>query len=91
VAEGTFADTEALLALDPIQRAKQKSKKPKHQKKNVLLNGLQTTRQKQYSWLEIGCLLSCAVFRGMGVDSIPLSSGGTHDLAGRRKTEVLSG
>jgi hypothetical protein len=71
--EGATAGIEALLALNPIQRAQQKNKVPAHQKKNVILNGLQTARQEQYLWLEISCLPFCAVFRGLGADSIPLS------------------
>jgi hypothetical protein len=57
VTEGTFAVTEALLGLNPVQRAKQKTKKPKHQKENVTLKGLQPARQEQYLRLKIGVSL----------------------------------
>jgi len=56
VIEGAIAGAEALLALNPVQRAQHKSQQPGRDKENVLLNGLQTTRQEQYSWLEIGYL-----------------------------------
>jgi hypothetical protein len=46
--EGAICDAEARLALNPIQRTQQKSKKPEHEKQNVTLNGLQTARQEQY-------------------------------------------
>jgi hypothetical protein len=48
VIEGAFAGAEALLELNPIQRAQQKSKDREHVRENVILNGLQTTRQEQY-------------------------------------------
>ena len=51
--ERTTAGGEALLVLNPVQRAQQKSKEPEHEKENVTLNGLQTACQKQYLWLEI--------------------------------------
>ena len=73
MAEGASARGEALLALNPIQRAQQKSKEREHVRENVLLNGLHTTLQEQYLWLKISVSLFCTVFRGMGVDSIPLS------------------
>jgi hypothetical protein len=66
VTEGAIAGAEALLALNPIQRAKQKSKEPEHDKENVILNGLQTARQEQYLCLEISVSLFFAVFRGTG-------------------------
>ena len=51
--EGAIAGAEALLELNPIQRAQQKSNQLEHQKENVTLNGLQTARQEQYLWLKI--------------------------------------
>jgi hypothetical protein len=66
VTEGATAGIEALLALNPIQRAKQKSKEREHEKESVILNGLQTARQEQYLWLKIRVSLFCAVFRGDG-------------------------
>jgi hypothetical protein len=75
VTEGAIAGAEALLALNPIQRAQQKSKRPEHQKGNVTLNGLQTVRQEQYLWLEISISFR-EVFREMGVTPIPLSKRG---------------
>jgi len=53
VIEGSIAVTEARLALNPSQRAKQKSKEPEHEQGNLTLNRLQTARQEQYLWLEI--------------------------------------
>jgi hypothetical protein len=53
VTEEAFAGSEPLLALNPIQRAQQKSKEPEHEKENAILNALQTGRQEQYLWLEI--------------------------------------
>jgi hypothetical protein len=73
VTEGAFARGEALLALNPIHRAQQKSKEREHVRENVMLNGLQTTRQEQYSWLEIGLSPFVRFFAEMEVDSIPLS------------------
>jgi hypothetical protein len=55
--EGATAGIEALLALNPIQRAQQKSKECEHAKENVLLNGLQTARQVQFLWLKISVSL----------------------------------
>ena len=78
--EGATAGAEALLALNAIQRAQQKSKEPEHEKGKVTLNGLQTVRREQYLWLTIKCLLFCAVFHGMSVDSIPLSKPGEREI-----------
>ena len=55
--EGAIAGTEALLAFNPVQREKQKSKEPEHEKENVILNALQTARQERYLWLEISVSL----------------------------------
>jgi hypothetical protein len=66
VTERAFAASEALLALNPIQRAQEKSKEREHVRENVILNGLQTTRQEQYLWLKKKCFPICAVFRGDG-------------------------
>ena len=60
--EGVTAGTEALLALNAIQRAKQKSKEREHQKQYFTLNCLQAARQEQYSWLKISRLPFCEVF-----------------------------
>ena len=57
VTEEAFAGSEPLLALNPIQRAQQKSKEREHVRENVILNGLQTARQMQYLWLKISVSL----------------------------------
>ena len=55
--DGAAAGTEALLALNPIQIAQQKSKEREHVRENILLNGLHTTHQKQYLRLKISVSL----------------------------------
>ena len=55
--EGAFARGEALLALNPIHRAQQKSKEREHERENVMLNGLQTAPQEQYLWFKISVSL----------------------------------
>jgi len=65
VTKGAFAGAEALLALNPIQRAQQKSKEREHVRENILLNGLYTTHQKQYLRLKLSVYF-------VVVDSIPL-------------------
>jgi hypothetical protein len=78
MAAGATAGAEALLTLNPIQRAQQKSKELEHQSRNVTLNGLQTVRREQYLWLEISISFFRQVFGEMGVNPIPLSRrGGT--------------
>jgi hypothetical protein len=64
VIEGAIAGAETLLALNPIQRAKQKSKEPEHEQGNVTLNRLQTARQEQYLWLEISVSFFVRFFAG---------------------------
>jgi hypothetical protein len=67
VTEGANAGTEALLALNPIQRAQQKSKEPEHKKENVTLKGLQTVHREQYLRLEISASF---LWGGRGVGEI---------------------
>ena len=62
--EGAFAGSEALLALNPIQRAQQKSKEPDDEKGDVALNSLKTARQELYLWLKISVSLFVRFSRG---------------------------